>query len=42
LCPTYDDEIAPSEWRDGDWTVPNVTAWQPVPAPWVAPSKEEG
>lgn len=37
MCPTYDDEIAPHEWRSGDWTVHNVTAWQPLPAPWVAP-----
>lgn len=37
LCPTHDEEIAPHEWRDGDWTIDGVLAWQPLPAPWVAP-----
>jgi hypothetical protein len=37
LVPTYDDEGPPHEWRDGDWAMPNVLAWQPLPAPWGKP-----
>ena len=25
------------EWRSGDWTIGDVLAWQPLPAPWVGP-----
>jgi len=37
-CPTDEGAIVRREWRDDSGRiVPNVTAWQPLPAPWVAP-----
>lgn len=31
------DAEEPGSWWSGDWDIHNVIAWQPKPAPWVAP-----